>query len=366
MSDQTFIKLENLTKSYGSVTALNDVSINIRRGELVSFIGPSGCGKTTLLRTIGGFHQQDSGSITLDGEVIDGLAPDKRATGMVFQSYALFPHMSVYKNVAYGLQAAGIRGKERRARVDEALAQVRLEGFGDRTPAELSGGQQQRVAIARCLVLRPKVLLLDEPLSNLDAHLRVIMRDEIRRIKDELNITVLFVTHDQEEALSISDRVLVLKEGVTQQIGEPEDIYDFPANEFVSNFVGQSNLLRGTLSKGDGAGGENGLLLEAEGSQFPIQSLRGHQDGETYEVKEPDGKEHLVLVRPERVRIDPDSTVQGELTHIVYNGSFTRYSVRIGTFDFIVDESNSARSRVHTIGDRLGIRFPATPYIINS
>ena len=356
MSD-AFLQIENISKSYGEVRALTDVTIDVRQGELVSFIGPSGCGKTTLLRTIGGFHHQDSGTITLDGETIDHLPPEKRATGMVFQSYALFPHMSVAKNVAYGL--SGISRAERAKRVAEALAQVRLEGYGDRKPAELSGGQQQRVAIARCLVLQPKLLLLDEPLSNLDANLRVIMRDEIRRIKDELGITVLFVTHDQEEALSISDRILVLKDGVTQQIGTPQKVYDFPANEFVSTFVGQANLVRGRLGGSAGA-----LRLEAGGVSFPVSGLRGKIDGEDRTLTAPEEVERLVLLRPERIRIDDNSEISGELTNIVYNGSFTRYTLIVGDLELTVDESNSARATTYRVGDRLGISLPGTPYLV--
>lgn len=353
---ENYLQLRNISKSYGPVRALSGVSIDIRRGELVSFIGPSGCGKTTLLRTIGGFHRQDSGSITLDGQVIDDLPPNKRPTGMVFQSYALFPHMTVAKNVAYGL--SGVPGPERRRRVAAALAQVRLEGYEQRRPAELSGGQQQRVAIARCLVLEPKVLLLDEPLSNLDANLRVLMRDEIRRIKDELDITVLFVTHDQEEALSISDRILVLRDGLTQQIGTPQQVYDFPANEFVANFVGSANLLRGRLSGAPGA-----LHLEAGGVSFPVAGLRGLIGGQPTTIDTPGG-EHLVLVRPERIRIDEDSPVTGTLTNIVYNGSFTRFHVRLGEVELKVDEANSARVLHYRVGDSLGVSLPPTPYVI--
>lgn len=353
-----FLQLRNISKSYGSVQALSEVSVDIHSGELVSFIGPSGCGKTTLLRTIGGFHHQDRGTITLDGESIDHLPPEQRPTGMVFQSYALFPHMTVEKNVAYGLR--GVSKPERTRRVEKALAQVQLEGYGSRRPSELSGGQQQRVAIARCLVLEPKVLLLDEPLSNLDANLRVVMRDEIRRIKDELGITVLFVTHDQEEALSISDRILVLKDGVTQQIGTPQDIYDFPANEFVSDFVGSSNILQGILHQ-DG----DELSLQVEDVHFPISGLRGRLKGEEVTVEKADGKTYSVLIRPERVRIDDASPVQGTLTHIVYNGSFTRYSVRVGSVEITVDEANSARVTQHVIGDQIGLRLPPYPYLID-
>ncbi len=354
-----FLELRNISKSYGSVKALTDVTIDIQQGELVSFIGPSGCGKTTLLRTIGGFHQQDTGTITLDGESIDDLPPEQRPTGMVFQSYALFPHMSVAKNVAYGL--SGVSREERRSRVENALAQVRLQGYGDRQPSELSGGQQQRVAIARCLVLEPKLLLLDEPLSNLDANLRVIMRDEIRRIKDELGITVLFVTHDQEEALSISDRILVLKDGVTQQVGTPQEIYDFPANEFVANFVGQANLVRGHLG-----GSKEQLTLEAGGVSFPIAGLRGKLDGQERTLSTPEGTERLVLLRPERIRINESSPITGVLTNIVYNGSFTRYELRIGELELTVDESNSARVTKYRVGDHLGIALPEYPYLIDA
>lgn len=352
-----FLKLRNISKSYGPVKALSDVTIDIEQGELVSFIGPSGCGKTTLLRTIGGFHQQDGGSITLDGQSIDNLPPEDRPTGMVFQSYALFPHMSVEKNVAYGLR--GVSRDERARRVEKALAQVQLEGYGARQPSELSGGQQQRVAIARCLVLEPKVLLLDEPLSNLDANLRVIMRDEIRRIKDELGITVLFVTHDQEEALSISDRVLVLEGGVTQQIGTPQDIYDFPANEFVSNFVGHSNLLTGNLEDVDGA-----LTFNTGGVNFPVRGVRGRRDGEEFSITEPEAHQRMVLVRPERIRIDEDSPITGTLKSIVYNGSFTRFVLEAGDLELTVDESNSARVSQYRVGDRMGLTLPQFPYLI--
>lgn len=355
----SFLNIRNISKSYGPVKALNGVSIDIDQGELVSFIGPSGCGKTTLLRTIGGFHSQDTGTITLDGESIDNLPPEGRPTGMVFQSYALFPHMSVAKNVAYGL--TGVSRAERTERVNKALEQVRLSGYGDRQPAELSGGQQQRVAIARCLVLEPKVLLLDEPLSNLDANLRVMMRDEIRRIKDELGITVLFVTHDQEEALSISDRVLVLKDGETQQIGTPQEVYDFPANEFVANFVGHANILRGKL-----IGDDAGLLLQAGGARFRVKGLRGRTQGVDHTLEAPSPAEHLVLIRPERIRIDEASPASGVLTNVVYNGSFTRYVLAIGDLELTVDEANSAHVSKYRVGDSLGIRMPEYPYLITA
>ncbi|MFP4636724.1 MAG: ABC transporter ATP-binding protein, partial [Nitriliruptoraceae bacterium] len=218
-----FLSIRGVTKRFGELVAVDELSLDVIRGELVSFVGPSGCGKTTLLRMLGGFLRQDQGSIVLDGQPIDDLPPERRPTGMVFQAYALFPHLTVAQNVAYGLDVRGVDRGERQQRVADALEMVQLTGKDDRKPNELSGGQQQRVALARCLVLRPKVLLLDEPLSNLDANLRVVMRDEIRRLKDELDLTVVFVTHDQEEALSISDRLLVLRDGRVQQVGHPSE-----------------------------------------------------------------------------------------------------------------------------------------------
>src|SRR5699024_3521008 len=243
------------------------------------FIGPSGCGKTTLLRTIAGFNQPTSGDIYLEGNRITDLVPEKRETGMVFQSYALFPHMTVFDNVAYGLNVRKLKKDEIKERVQEALEQVELAGYEDRQPSELSGGQQQRVAIARCLVLRPKVLLLDEPLSNLDANLRMIMRDEIRRLKEELNLTIILVTHDQEEALSISDRVMVLKDGRLQQLDRPEEVYQRPANEFIANFVGTANLLAGEVQEKN-----DESYFVTEDIQFAIESK--------------DSKKGLALIRP--------------------------------------------------------------------
>ncbi len=225
-NEKAFLNLQNINKSFGETKAVNDVSVQIEKGELVSFIGPSGCGKTTLLRVIGGFHQEDSGVVMIDNEKINHLAPERRPTGMVFQNYALFPHMSIYQNVEYGLKIQKVNKAERDERIKRALSQVQLESYLDRKPSELSGGQQQRVAIARCLVLQPKVLLLDEPLSNLDAKLRIIMREEIRRLKEELDLTIIFVTHDQAEALSISDRVVVLNKGTVQQVDKPNIIYN--------------------------------------------------------------------------------------------------------------------------------------------
>lgn len=343
-----FLKLEHLFKYFGDVTAVDDISVDIRKGELISFIGPSGCGKTTLLRTIGGFHKQDAGDIILDGEKMDHLPPDKRSTGMVFQNYALFPHMSVYRNVEYGLKLLKLTKQERKKRIYEALSQVQLENHGDRKPSELSGGQQQRVAIARCLVLRPKVLLLDEPLSNLDAQLRMIMREEIRRLKDELNLTVIFVTHDQEEALSISDRVIVLNDGVIQQLGEPDNIYNQPNNSFVANFVGHSNILEGTIQQE-----EKKTLFSNEFFTFEV-SDKGML---------PDTK-HTAVIRPERILINETSPLRGQITKVVYNGNFSRYFVNLDGTEILVDQYNKDASTHYKEGDELRLEMPVDPHFL--
>ncbi len=250
----TSIRLEGISKGFPGVHALENVSMDITAGEFFTLLGPSGCGKTTLLRTIAGFYQQDRGRVLLDGECIDAVPPHLRDTGMVFQNYAVFPHLNVFENVAFGLRNRRIPRGEIGPRVERALAMARLSGYEKRTPDQLSGGQQQRVGLARAMVIEPRVLLMDEPLSNLDAKLRIEMREEIRDLQRQLGITTVYVTHDQEEALVISDRIAVMKSGVVQQVGRPWEIYKDPGNAFVASFVGAMNFVEGEID-GTGPGG---------------------------------------------------------------------------------------------------------------
>jgi iron(III) transport system ATP-binding protein len=237
------IRIEGIVKEFPGVTALDHVSVDIESGEFFTLLGPSGCGKTTLLRTVAGFYRQDAGHIRVEDELIDEVPAHQRETGMVFQNYAVFPHMTVFENVAFGLRNRKTPEPQIRERVARALKMARLSGYEGRTPDQLSGGQQQRVGLARAMVIEPRVLLLDEPLSNLDAKLRVEMRDEIRDIQKQLGITAIYVTHDQEEALAISDRIAVMNGGQIQQIGTPWDIYRNPSNRFVASFVGHMNFV---------------------------------------------------------------------------------------------------------------------------
>ena len=246
----TAIKIVGVEKRFGDLLALSDINLDIGKGEFFTLLGPSGCGKTTLLRTIAGFYRQDKGDIFLGDELINDLPAYKRNTGMVFQNYAVFPHMTVFENVAYGLKVRKLPAKEIKAKVEAALRNVHLAGYEDRTPDKLSGGQQQRVGLARAMAIEPRVLLFDEPLSNLDAKLRVEMRDEIRSVQKSLGITAVYVTHDQEEALVISDRIAVVNFGKIQQVGVPWDIYKDPVNLFVATFVGKINALDVTLGEG--------------------------------------------------------------------------------------------------------------------
>jgi putative spermidine/putrescine transport system ATP-binding protein len=241
------VELQHLTKRYGSSAAVEDVTLDIGEGELVALLGPSGCGKTTTLRMVAGFVEPDGGHVRIGGRNVTDLPPNKRDTGMVFQGYALFPHLTVGENVAFGLEMRKVPRGEVAARVDEALRLVRLEGLGARYPRQLSGGQQQRVALARALVVKPGVFLLDEPLSNLDAKLRHEVRIEIRQLQQRLGLTTIFVTHDQEEALTIADRLVLMEKGKVQQIGTPQELYEKPANLFVADFIGKSNFLKGEV-----------------------------------------------------------------------------------------------------------------------
>jgi iron(III) transport system ATP-binding protein len=248
----TDIRIAGVSRSFGSVVAVNNVTLDIKAGEFFTLLGPSGCGKTTLLRMIAGFADLDAGQISISGKRIDTLAPHRRNIGMVFQNYAIFPNLSVAGNVAYGLKARKVAGEEIAKRVSDALALVRLQGYGERWPHQLSGGQLQRVAIARALVIRPEVLLLDEPLSNLDAKLRVDMRGEIRDLQQRLGITAVYVTHDQEEALAVSQRIAVMQAGRIEQLGGPQEIYRSPVSLFAAQFMGTTNVLPGIVSAHDG------------------------------------------------------------------------------------------------------------------
>ena len=242
MSDTSYLSLDKLTLSYGKTVAVKDLDLDIRKGELLALLGPSGCGKTTTMRSIAGLMMPTGGHIRLDGVDITRVAANRRAVGLVFQSYALFPHLSVFENVAFGLKLKGLRGAELDRKVDAGLKSVGLADFSARRTPELSGGQQQRVALARAIVMEPKVLLLDEPLSNLDARLRLEMRTELQRVQKESGVTMIFVTHDQIEALALADRIVVMKSGAIEQIGAPEEIYNHPASRFVADFVGFENI----------------------------------------------------------------------------------------------------------------------------
>ncbi len=241
------VGFEHVTKTFGKVKAVDDVTVDIEEGELFLLLGPSGCGKTTALRIVAGFYRPDSGSLEFDGKEINNLPPHKRNAGMVFQNYALWPHMKVYENVAFGLKMRNVSMNDRVERVKRVLDIVKMREYSDRLPSQLSGGQQQRVALARALVIEPSVLLLDEPLSNLDAKLRIEMRSEIRRIQKQLGITTIYVTHDQAEALSLADRIAVMDAGSISQVGPPREVYQFPENPFVAGFMGEANIFDGRI-----------------------------------------------------------------------------------------------------------------------
>ncbi|WP_176086361.1 ABC transporter ATP-binding protein [Martelella sp. HB161492] len=278
MSDLSYLTLEKLTLSYGKTVAVDSLDLSIDKGELIALLGPSGCGKTTTMRAIAGLMSPTAGRIMLDGTDISRVPPNKRAVGLMFQSYALFPHLSVYENVAFGLRLKGMRGGELDAKVKGGLETVGLAHLAERKPAALSGGQQQRVALARSLVMEPKVLLLDEPLSNLDARLRLEMRTELQRVQRDSGLTMIFVTHDQSEALSLADRIVVMNDGLIEQIGTPEQIYRHPETGFVADFVGFENIfaIEGGMMKGKGEAfmAEGVLPEEAAGLAFRPTAVR--------------------------------------------------------------------------------------------
>jgi putative spermidine/putrescine transport system ATP-binding protein len=337
------VRFNAVTKRFGDITALDDVSISIRHGEFMTLLGPSGCGKTTLLNLAAGFLSPDSGEILIAGERMNDVPTYKRKIGMMFQNYALFPHMNVTGNVAYGLKVRGVPKQERDHRVDAALALVRLTGFEDRTPRQLSGGQQQRVALARALVINPTVLLLDEPFSALDKNLRASMQVELREIQRELNVTTIFVTHDQGEALSLSDRVAVMSEGRIRQLGTPQQIYRQPCDRFVASFVGDTNVLRGRLE-----GIEDELAVIAVGIarvKVPCNSLSG-----------------VAVSAPVDLFVRPEHLVMTEATQAgATSGTIAAHVYQGGYVDTYIECSDSSRDRllVRSGGHETMARWPA-------
>ena len=322
------MQLDGVTKRFGKTTALDAVSLLVRRGELMTLLGPSGCGKTTLLNLVAGFLVPDGGEIAIDGRRVTDVPPHRRESGIMFQQYALFPHMSVAANVGYGLKMRRIPKPEIARRVAEALALIKLEGLEDRKPRQLSGGQQQRVALARALVIRPKVLLLDEPFSALDRNLRASMQVEIKEIQRKLGVTTIFVTHDQSEALSLSDRIAVLAEGRIRQLGTPDEIYCRPVDRFVASFVGDVNVLHARLEHIHGA--TAALALGPARVLVPALTLQGAAPGAMVDL----------FVRPEELRVADEgtpATVCGIVAAQIYQG---------GHVDLYVDVPEAASGRV--------------------
>jgi putative spermidine/putrescine transport system ATP-binding protein len=322
------IRIDQVSKSFGAVQVIKNLSLDIARGEFVSLLGPSGSGKTTLLMLLAGFEHPTAGSIVLDGKRVDHLPPHRREMGVVFQNYALFPHMSVADNVAFPLKMRGMERGETEDRVKTALDMVQLSALRDRRPAQLSGGQQQRVALARALVFEPAVVLMDEPLGALDKQLREQMQLDIRALHKRLELTVVFVTHDQSEALTMSDRIAVFNHGIIEQIGTPRDIYDHPKTKFVAEFIGETNLLEGTV-KGH----------EADGTTIELASDR-HLTVTRTDALLP-GARVLVSVRPERILIGPPSVVvqnrlPTKILDSVYQGDHLRVQLDEAAFSLVV------------------------------
>src|SRR5512146_489293 len=344
-----FLELTGVQKRFGDVAAVLDFNLAADRGEFVSFLGPSGCGKTTTLRMIAGFEQPSGGTITVNGTDITHRSPNQRNVGMVFQSYALFPNMTVAGNIGFGLKVRKRPKAEIDRRVAELLALIHLEGRGDRYPYQLSGGQQQRVALARALAIEPQVLLLDEPLSALDAKIRIVLRKEIRAIQRQLGITTVYVTHDQEEALSLSDRVVVMSEGRIEQVGTPFEIYNFPATPFVASFVGQLSLLPAQVV--NAATGE--LTIAGQ----PIKLDRKFEGAP--------GRTMNVALRPEMGSLGTEGGVnkfRGEVVDVSFLGSIVRIRVRLGGPGgpiLAVDEFNEPTLRLPEVGGMADVSFPS-------
>ncbi|KAA0916223.1 ABC transporter ATP-binding protein [Aquicoccus porphyridii] len=340
------VDIDDVTKLYGNFTALSAVSLAIHDNEFFTLLGPSGCGKTTLLRCIAGFEDISQGAIRLYGDNIADLPPNHRPVNTVFQQYALFPHMDVTRNVMFGLLRLGRSEAEARARAGEVLELVRLSEFANRMPAQLSGGQQQRVALARALAPNPKVLLLDEPLSALDLKLRQAVRLELQQLQHETGITFIFVTHDQEEALTMSDRIAVISDGKVQQVGSARDIYEEPDNKFVADFIGETNLIDVSVAE---IAGDKALCTLPGGTRFTCPAARGAHSGQGH-----------LSVRPERVSLaDPaGALLTGTVTRLIYLGTDMHVDMRLSDGESITARvQNSSQTTIPAMGDTVGLDF---------
>jgi putative spermidine/putrescine transport system ATP-binding protein len=340
----TFLTLSHVHKAFGASVAVQSFSLSIDRGEFVAFLGPSGCGKTTVLRMIAGFEQPTSGTITLQDADITRVPANRRNIGMVFQQYALFPNMTVMENISFGLRIAGANRQEMHARASEMLQIIGMKEFGGRYPSQLSGGQQQRVALARALAIRPQVLLLDEPLSALDAKIRTSLRQEIRSIQRQLGITTIFVTHDQEEALSIADRIVVMNKGIIEQVGSPRDIYNQPGTQFVASFIGTLNVMSAAIQ--DEATGQ--ITLDG-------------QTVKTMDALEGLGQRAAIALRPESIALNPEpnggNSVTATVDEIYFLGSVVRIRTRLREQFLNVDTFNSPDFSLPTRGESVRLGF---------
>ena len=345
-----YLELRELRKTFGDVVALEQLDLALRAGEFVTLLGPSGCGKTTALRIVAGFESPDSGEVVLEGREITTVPASRRNMGMVFQAYSLFPNMTAEENVAFGLRLRKVASEEQARRLDRLFELIGLSHARTRYPHQLSGGQQQRVALARALAIEPRVLLLDEPLSALDARVRVQLREEIRRIQTSLGITTLYVTHDQEEALSISDRIAVMSAGRIEQLGTAPEIYGSPSTPFVAEFVGTMNRLAGAVVD-SGVG-----IVECLGKRLEVQAVRGR----------PRGERVLVLVRPESIELQtmpdgepPAGTLVGWVASLSFLGAIMRIKVATESGDEVAVDIPSTRAGAFPVGTRVACRFPA-------
>lgn len=339
------VTIKNVVKRYGNFCAVNDVSLNIKEGEFFTLLGPSGCGKTTLLRMIAGFNSIDEGEILFSDRVINNIAPNKRDIGMVFQNYAVFPHMSVSDNVAYGLKARKVSRDQRTTRVMQALELVQIADLKDRMPDALSGGQQQRIALARAFVIEPGILLMDEPLSNLDAKLRVQMRSMIKKLQTKLGITTIYVTHDQEEALAISDRIAVMNAGKVMQVGRPDEIYRKPQNLFVANFIGNSNQLEGKITAV--SDDLRASLCLHNGTKATVQ-LREAYTGDV-----------IAAVRPEYFYFGEagEDACPGKIELATFLGDFVLYEVKLSDGQVVNVNEYGNMNHIRSVGEHVNVHF---------